>query len=78
MVTLLLLYSVGLAPMSALGTGALAVSANAFVNLAGHPQGGHRRWAVVVALSNARGAWGGSTVGKATRQQQFWYRRPPS
>ena len=67
MATPLLLYAVGLAPHVALGTGALAVSANAFVNFAGHARAGHVRWkvAVIFTLAGVAGAWSGSTVGKA-------------
>ncbi|RVT91750.1 sulfite exporter TauE/SafE family protein [Rhodovarius crocodyli] len=65
--TPLLLYAVGLSPHVALGTGALAVSANAFVNLAGHARTGNVRWSVaaVFSLAGVLGAFGGSTLGKA-------------
>ncbi len=43
--TPLLLYAVGLSPHVALGTGALAVSANAFVNFVGHARAGNVRGA---------------------------------
>ena len=65
--TPLLLYLVGLEPHTAIGTGALAVSANAFINFAGHARHGHVRWrvAVMFALTGAAGAALGSTLGKA-------------
>ncbi|WP_431270250.1 sulfite exporter TauE/SafE family protein [Dankookia sp. P2] len=64
--TPLLLYAVGLSPHVALGTGALAVSANAFVNFAGHARAGNVRWGVaaVFAVAGVLGALGGSTLGK--------------
>jgi uncharacterized membrane protein YfcA len=65
--TPLLLYAVGLAPHMAIGTGALAVSANAFVNFGGHARAGNVRWAEA-ALFAATGVFGaliGSTIGKA-------------
>ncbi|TDH58637.1 sulfite exporter TauE/SafE family protein [Dankookia rubra] len=65
--TPLLLYAVGLSPHVALGTGALAVSANAFVNFAGHARAGNVRWGVatVFSLAGVLGALAGSTLGKA-------------
>jgi uncharacterized membrane protein YfcA len=65
--TPLLLYVVGLAPHVAIGTGALAVSVNAFVNFAGHARAGNVRWAVAAlfAIAGVLGAWMGSTIGKA-------------
>lgn len=65
--TPLLLYVVGLAPHAAIGTGALAVSANAFINFAGHARAGHVRWAsaAVFAATGVLGALAGSTIGKA-------------
>ncbi|MGE0417638.1 MAG: TSUP family transporter, partial [Acetobacteraceae bacterium] len=60
--TPLLLYAVGLPPHAALGTGALAVSANAFINFAGHARAGNVRWAVAAIFSaaGAIGAFAGS------------------
>ena len=64
--TPLLLYLVGMAPHVAIGTSALAVSANAFINLIGHARNGNVRWrcAIVFALIGTLGALAGSTVGK--------------
>jgi len=65
--TPLLLYLVGMPPHVAIGTGALAVSANAFVNFAGHARAGNVRWATAAIFASAGtvGALVGSTVGKA-------------
>ncbi|MEE3502267.1 sulfite exporter TauE/SafE family protein [Acidiphilium acidophilum] len=65
--TPLMLYVVGLKPHEAIGTGALAVSANAFVNFAGHARKGNVRWksAIIFAILGILGAIGGSTLGKA-------------
>ena len=67
MATPLLLYVVGLAPHQAIGTGALAVSVNAFINCAGHARAGNVLWrsAIVFAVSGVAGAALGSTLGKA-------------
>lgn len=64
--TPLLLYAVGLSPHLAIGTGALAVSANAFVNFGGHARAGNVRWAEagIFAATGVVGALIGSTVGK--------------
>lgn len=64
--TPLLLYAVGLSPHAAIGTGALAVSANAFVNFGGHARAGNVRWAeaALFAATGVVGALAGSTVGK--------------
>lgn len=65
--TPLLLYFVGVAsPHIALGTGALAVSLNAFANLAGHARKGHVLWrcAIVFSAFGMAGAFLGSTLGK--------------
>jgi uncharacterized membrane protein YfcA len=64
--TPLLLYAVGLSPHLAIGTGALAVSANAFVNFGGHARAGNVRWAEagIFAAVGCVGALVGSTVGK--------------
>ena len=71
--TPLLLYLVGLPPHVAIGTGALAVSANAFVNFAGHARSGNVRWrvAIMFALTGALGAMVGSTIGKAVDGQRL-------
>jgi uncharacterized membrane protein YfcA len=65
--TPMLLYLVGLEPHAALGTGALAVSANAFFNFIGHWRAGTVRWAeaAVFAATGVCGAFIGSTAGKA-------------
>ena len=65
--TPLLLYVVGVAqPHIAIGTGALAVSANAFANLGGHARAGNVRWrcAIVFAVVGTLGAFAGSSLGK--------------
>jgi uncharacterized membrane protein YfcA len=64
--TPLLLYVVGVAnPHVAIGTGALAVSANAYANLISHARKGHVWWrcAVVFALVGSLGAAMGSSLG---------------
>jgi uncharacterized membrane protein YfcA len=64
----LLLYVVGIGdPHLAIGTSALAVSANAFANLAMHARAGTVKWpcALVFAVSGVAGAAAGSTAGKA-------------
>src|SRR5580700_8209845 len=62
MATPLLLYVVGLQPHVALGTGALAVSVNAFANFGGHARSGHARWRF--AVIGLGGAAFGSMLGK--------------
>jgi uncharacterized membrane protein YfcA len=71
--TPLLLYVVGLSPHLAIGTGALAVSANAFVNFAGHARARNVRWleAGLFAASGVAGALAGSTLGKAIDGQRL-------
>ncbi|MBS7791620.1 sulfite exporter TauE/SafE family protein [Roseococcus sp. SDR] len=71
--TPLLLYAVGLSPHMALGTGALAVSANAFVNFAGHARAGHVRWAAaaIFGATGLAGALAGSTLGKMMDGQRL-------
>lgn len=71
--TPMLLYLVGLPPHAALGTGALAVSANAFFNFIGHWRAGNVRWAeaTVFAASGVVGALIGSTVGKSIDGQRL-------
>jgi uncharacterized membrane protein YfcA len=60
----LLLYVVGISqPHIAIGTGALAVPINAYVNLIGHARKGHG--AFVFAATRTVGALAGSTLGKA-------------
>lgn len=68
MATPLLLYVVGVAnPHVAIGTGALAVAANAWTSLLAHARKGHVQWrcAIVFALVGVIGALGGSTLGLA-------------
>ena len=65
--TPLLLYVVGVSqPHIAIGTGALAVSVNAFANFAGHARAGNVRWrcAIVFAVIGTVGALAGSALGK--------------
>ncbi|MBB3612811.1 hypothetical protein FHX11_005783 [Rhizobium sp. BK602] len=64
--TPLLLYVVGVAnPHVAIGTGALAVSINAYANLVNHARKGHVWWrcAIVFALVGTLGAVLGSSLG---------------
>ncbi|THF52405.1 sulfite exporter TauE/SafE family protein [Allorhizobium terrae] len=66
--TPLLLYVVGVAqPHIAIGTGALAVSANAIINFANHAYKGNVRWrcGIVFAGLGVLGALAGSSLGKA-------------
>jgi uncharacterized protein len=66
--TPLLLYVVGVTqPHVAIGTGALAVSANAFASFASHAIKGHVWWrcAAVFSALGVLGALGGSSLGKA-------------
>jgi uncharacterized protein len=66
--TPLLIYVVGVSdPHVALGTGALAVSVNAYANLIGHARRGNVRWrcACMFAAMGTVGALGGSTLGMA-------------
>ncbi len=63
----LLVYFVGVSdPHVAIGTSALAVAANALINLLGHARAGHVKWpcALVFAASGVMGAMIGSTLGK--------------
>ncbi|CAN7659888.1 sulfite exporter TauE/SafE family protein [Bosea sp. LjRoot9] len=74
--TPLLLYAVGIAqPHIAIGTGALAVSVNAYANLVGHARKGHVQWtcAIVFALIGSVGALVGSTLGKAMNGQHLLF-----
>ncbi|HEX2591605.1 MAG TPA: sulfite exporter TauE/SafE family protein [Rhizomicrobium sp.] len=66
--TPLLLYVVGVrSPHVAIGTGALAVAANAFANLIAHSRAGNVKWpcAAVFAASGIVGAFTGAALGKA-------------
>lgn len=73
MATPLLLYVVGLPPHLAIGTGALAVSVNAFANFAGHARAGNVRWrsAILFAIVGAAGAGLGSLLGKTFDGQRL-------
>jgi uncharacterized membrane protein YfcA len=75
MATPLLLYVVGLQPHMAIGTGALAVSVNAFANFAGHARAGHVRWrcAVIFAVIGVAGAAFGSMLGKQIDGKQLLF-----
>lgn len=70
----LLLYVVGVRePHIAIGTSALAVAANAFVNAVGHWRAGHVKWpcALTFAAFGVVGAWAGSTFGKLFNGQKL-------
>ena len=72
--TPLLLYVVGIAdPHVAIGTGALAVSVNAYINLITYARKGHVWWrcAILFALIGTVGAYAGSTLGQATNGQHL-------
>jgi uncharacterized membrane protein YfcA len=73
--TPLLLYIVGLPPHMAIGTGALAVSVNAFFNFANHARAGNVQWrsAVLFAVFGVAGAAIGSSLGKAFDGQQLLF-----
>ena len=78
MATPLLLYVVGLPPHVAIGTGALAVSANSFINFGGHARSGNVRWrsAILFALIGMVGAALGSTLGKTFNGQRLLFLGP--
>jgi hypothetical protein len=70
----LLLYVVGVSdPHLAIGTSALAVAVNAFINLAHHARAGTVKWscAAVFASAGVAGALLGSILGKAVGGQQL-------
>ena len=75
MATPLLLYVVGLRPHVAIGTGALAVSVNAFVNFAGHAWSRNVQWrpAILFAVFGVVGAAIGSSLGKTFDGQQLLF-----
>ena len=75
MATPLLLYVVGLPPHVAIGTGALAVSANSFINFGGHARCGNVRWrsAILFAVIGMVGAAIGSTFGKTVDGQRLLF-----
>ncbi len=70
----LILYVVGLDnPHVAIGTAALAVAANAYLNMIPHARAGHVQWraAFAFAASGTCGALLGSTLGKLIDGQQL-------
>jgi uncharacterized membrane protein YfcA len=72
----LLLYVVGVTDAHvAIGTGALAVALNAFVNLIGHWRAGTVRWpcALVFGSAGALGAAAGSTIGKLVAGEKLLF-----
>ena len=72
----LLLYVVGIGePHIAIGTSALAVSANAFTNLIGHSRAGTVKWscAGIFASAGVIGAAAGSTLGKLVDGQRLLF-----
>lgn len=72
----LLIYVVGVRdPHIAIGTSALAVAANAFVNLIGHWRARTVKWpcAVAFGISGIAGAALGSTVGKIMNGQKLLF-----
>jgi len=74
MATPLLLYVVGMSdPHLAIGTGAVAVSANAFMNFVSHARAGTVRWvsAAIFAATGGLGALLGSTFGKEFNGQKL-------
>ncbi|MGA9659870.1 MAG: sulfite exporter TauE/SafE family protein [Asticcacaulis sp.] len=74
--TPLLLYVVGIKdPHMAIGTGALAVSANAYAGLIGHARRGTVWWrcALVFGLVGTIGVLAGSTLGKAVGGQTLLF-----
>jgi uncharacterized membrane protein YfcA len=75
MATPLLLYVVGLEPHVAIGTGALAVSANAFANFGSHARAGNVRWrcALIFSVVGVAGAALGSFLGKQVDGEQLLF-----
>jgi uncharacterized protein len=74
--TPLLLYVVGVAnPHIAIGTGALAVSVNAYVNVISHAKKRHVWWrcAILFAVVGTVGALVGSTLGKSINGQHLLF-----
>ncbi|MFW7342323.1 sulfite exporter TauE/SafE family protein [Pollutimonas sp. H1-120] len=68
----LLLYVVGLHDIHlAIGTSALAVSLNAYINLIPHARAGHVRWraGIIFTVAGITGAFVGSEVGKGVNGQ---------
>jgi uncharacterized membrane protein YfcA len=75
MATPLLLYVVGLQPHVAIGTGAFAVSVNAFINFAGHAWSRNVQWrpAILFAVFGVAGAAMGSSLGKTFDAQRLLF-----
>lgn len=72
----LILYVVGVSDAHvAIGTSALAVAVNAFVNLVGHWRTGTVRWrpALVFGIAGGIGAAAGSTVGKIVNGERLLF-----
>src|SRR2546421_8666281 len=70
----LMVYVVGVAePHVAIGTSAIAVAANAAVNLSNHARGGTVVWscALIFAAAGMAGAFGGSILGKMVDGQDL-------
>jgi uncharacterized membrane protein YfcA len=66
---------VGLPPHAAIGTGALAVALNAFINLLSHARAGHVRWreGSLFAVAGVIGAAIGSSLGKKVDGQRLLF-----
>jgi uncharacterized protein len=75
MATPSLLYVVGLQPHVAIGTGAFAVSANAFANFGGHARAGNVRWrwAFIFSVIGVAGAAFSSMPGKHVDGKQLLF-----
>ncbi len=74
--TPLLIYFVGIKDVhTAIGTGALAVSANAYLNLIGHAVRGHVWWrcALIFTIAGSLGAYFGSSLGKVVGGQSLLF-----
>src|SRR5256884_5692890 len=70
----LMVYVVGVAePNVAIGTSAIAVAANAALNLSNHARGGTVIWscALIFAVAGMAGAFGGSILGKMVDGQKL-------
>src|SRR5215475_13759692 len=70
----LMVYVVGVPePHVAIGTSAIAVAANAAINLSNHARGGTVIWscALIFAVSGMAGAFGGSLLGKMVDGQKL-------
>ncbi len=74
--TPLLIYVVGIKDVhTAIGTGALTVSFNAYLNLIGHTVRGHVWWrcALIFAIAGSFGAYLGSSLGKIVDGQSLLF-----